>query len=132
MTRSRVKRERFESAFNVRDVRRAMLGQRRRNTNDQRFSGGGSREVRRRGKETQIAHRPYEIAGKMLDVCLSIRDKLNFFRVDVEAEGRQAGRDQGATERQANVTKADDADPRLPGFEIRNQLIRKRGTPHVA
>ena len=67
----------------------------------------------------------------MLDVSFPFPDGLYFFRVNVETDCRKARGDKSATERQADISQADNANPRLSGFEIRSEMIRQRSAPHV-
>ena len=91
----------------------ALAGQRRRERDEDRVGVAQLVVVGRRGDEAGLDERPQNLRRDVLDVALPGVELRDAIGVDVDEQHGGAGIGEGASERQADVARADDGDVAL-------------------
>src|SRR5260370_41978528 len=116
----------FAGVYDVRQVRLARFRQRRRYANDDGVNLGESPRIGGGVKSAGLYQFRHTLRADVSDVALTLLEALNFFRVDVEAQYGEAASGERLSQRQADVTHADDAHGGCLSFDLLLQLPRRR------
>jgi hypothetical protein len=103
-------------------VRLAVAAERRRHAEDDRVRLGQVRRVRGRQELRRLGEFAHEVLTEVLQVRLTPLQHVDLLLVDVVADDREAGAEERAQQRQADVAESDDADVRRARADSRFEL----------